>query len=82
MTARGPRLETARVNRRVAGVVAWVPIDDVALAESWLDRWSAELLDLLASRQMTFDVSAESPQLLGRVPSLAPVVGPVLLLDR
>ena len=89
-------LETARVNRRVAGVVAWVPIDDVALAESWLDRWNAEpivgarhlvhrdpdpnlllsspvgdVLDLLAARQMTFDVCAESPQLLGLVPSLA-----------
>jgi L-fuconolactonase len=35
-------LETARVDRRVAGVVAWVPIDDVALAVSWLDSWSTE----------------------------------------
>jgi L-fuconolactonase len=35
-------LATALGNRRVAGVVAWVPIDDVALAESWLDRWRAE----------------------------------------
>jgi L-fuconolactonase len=32
-------LDAARADRRVAGVVAWVPIDDAALAESWLDRW-------------------------------------------
>ena len=50
-------LRTARLHRQVAGVVGWVPIDEV--------------LGLLAERDLTFDVCAESLHLLALVPSLA-----------
>jgi L-fuconolactonase len=89
-------LDAADHDPRVAGVVAWVPIDDVAAAATTIDRWGprklvgarhmahrdpnpdrllsspvAAVLDLLADRDLTFDVCAETTHLLALVPTLA-----------
>jgi L-fuconolactonase len=89
-------LATAAANPTVAGIVAWVPIDDASAADACLTRWRgapivgarhlvhrdpdpallmrsrvAEVLDLLADRQLVFDVCAESTELLRLVPLLA-----------
>jgi L-fuconolactonase len=89
-------LDAADHDPRVAGVVAWVPIDDVAAAAAAIIRWGprklvgarhmahrdpnpdrllsspvAAVLDLLADRDLTFDVCAETTHLLAMVPTLA-----------
>ena len=89
-------LATAAADPLVAGVVAWIPIDDVRAAEACLTRWAsepivgvrhlvhrhpdagllarprvAEVLDLIADRQLVFDVCAESEDLLRLVPTLS-----------
>jgi L-fuconolactonase len=89
-------LATAAANPSVAGIVAWVPIDDAQAADACLARWRAapivgarhlvhrhpdpdllthprvaDVLDLLADRQLVFDVCAESETLLRLVPLLA-----------
>jgi L-fuconolactonase len=62
-------LSTARVHPQVAGVVGWVPIGDVAAAESMLDRWQGE--PIVGIRHLIH--RDPNPDLL-----LAPTVGEVL----